>query len=416
MAQVPIAAATIEPNNTRPMESMGGKTEFSRGKIREERNREGKTFAEVMEKTGKDLPSSETAVGKKILKLHHKGLKSQLNDFKLSSESGKKTRNTRLLKTRDTGISALQANTLKPDDTELQLLQTELSSLPKRDPSAQIVHLAQGSVKTAAAAAGNAELRPVSSENAEKSGKSGSADSKKNNTSLSGTAPRIEIVDNRNKITAINVSAESGEQDSSRKPSHRDIQSRRSVRLESTGTQNTDSTSVKSDAGFAVAETDIELNTKSEVKMTERSAAAELARKLDSQAGNDIVRQVKVVLNRANTGEVRINLRPDNLGRVSVRINLDDNRLTGRIFVETAAAREAFRSALDGLQTKLVESGFGAADLELAWDDSGKEFTQGGQHSGKQQRNLDDALHEFENIVPTTVYGEAVDSHVNMVV
>ena len=63
-----------------------------------------------------------------------------------------------------------------------------------------------------------------------------------------------------------------------------------------------------SDTRFAVVETDIELGPKSETGSGNRSAAAELARRLDGQAGSDIVKQVRVVMNRADAGDIRINL------------------------------------------------------------------------------------------------------------
>jgi len=164
------------------------------------------------------------------------------------------------------------------------------------------------------------------------------------------------------------------------------------------------------------AETEIEITPRVDGKVSERSAAAELARKLDAQAGNDIVRQVKVVLNRSDSGEVQINLRPDNLGRVRVRIQLIDNRLTGRIFVESAAAHEAFRNTLDGLQARLVESGFGAADLELAWDDSAGAFAGNDKHPEKKDSGANEAAREFENMIPTTAVEDTADGRVNMVV
>jgi len=176
---------------------------------------------------------------------------------------------------------------------------------------------------------------------------------------------------------------------------------------------------VRLDHNPVAAETDIEISTRSEGKTFQKSAAAELARKLDAQAGNDIVRQVKVILNQANAGEVRINLRPDNLGQVRIRIRMEDNRLTGRIFVESAAAREAFRNALDGLQTRLVESGFGSADLEMAWDESPQSFMQSDEepgNNGNQKSNTEEAIREFENIISTNVSSESVDGRVNMVV
>ena len=165
-----------------------------------------------------------------------------------------------------------------------------------------------------------------------------------------------------------------------------------------------------------MAESDIEISPAAGRDSAGRSAASELARKLDGEAGGDIVRQVKVVLNRSNAGEVRINLRPDNLGRVRVRIQLEDNRLTGRIFVESAAAREAFRGAIDGLQNKLVEAGFGAADLELSWDESAQNFADGGSRHSGGSADSGQSAREFENTVPVTFVDEAADGRVNMVV
>jgi flagellar hook-length control protein FliK len=169
------------------------------------------------------------------------------------------------------------------------------------------------------------------------------------------------------------------------------------------------------DSGFSVARAEIEISSPSEGREGGRTAAGELARRLDSQAGNEIVRQVRVVLSRADAGEVSINLRPDNLGRVRVRIQVEENRLTGRIYVESAAARDAFRAALDGLQTRLVESGFGAADLELAWDDGRGGFEQ---RDGKPAGRADpgSAAREFENMAagPDGLY--VPDGRVNMVV
>ncbi|MDT8297793.1 MAG: flagellar hook-length control protein FliK, partial [Spirochaetaceae bacterium] len=222
---------------------------------------------------------------------------------------------------------------------------------------------------------------------------------------LSGSARRVEVVDRRNEQTLDEMHRMT-----------RGKSAKLSVDAESRHTATEKSEGFSNVIRGEIAETDIELSPRIEQRSTGRSAAAELARKLDSQAGSDIVRQVKVVLNRSEAGEVRINLRPDNLGRVRIRIRMEDNRLTGRIFVESAAAREAFKAALDGLQTKLVESGFGAADLELAWDDSYQGFEQQGQNPGGQNRSSGAVAREFDNMVPTTVVDEAADGRVNMVV
>ncbi len=148
------------------------------------------------------------------------------------------------------------------------------------------------------------------------------------------------------------------------------------------------------------------------------SAAESLARKIDSQAGNEIVRGVKVVLKQAESGEIRINLKPDNLGRVRVDIQMDGNRLSGRIFVESAVAREAFQASLEGLQNKLMESGFNAADLELYWDQRDAESHHGGKHSqfaGKDNSwNRSNAMREFDSKSALSI--EEINGRVNMVV
>ena len=107
--------------------------------------------------------------------------------------------------------------------------------------------------------------------------------------------------------------------------------------------------------------------------------------------------------------------RPDNLGNVRVRLHLEENRLTGRIFVESAAARDAFRSALDGLQTKLVESGFGAADLELSFDDSAGGY-QMNQEKDRNPGNLVEAMRDFESMSVTTTMDSVGNGRVNMMV
>jgi len=101
---------------------------------------------------------------------------------------------------------------------------------------------------------------------------------------------------------------------------------------------------------------------------------------------------------------------------VKIRIRMENNRLTGRIFVESAAAREAFKNALDGLQTRLVESGFGAADLEMAWDESPRGFMRNGDQQQGQKGNVNEAIQEFDNIIPAVFADDSVESRVNMVI
>ncbi len=218
-------------------------------------------------------------------------------------------------------------------------------------------------------------------------------------------APRVVVIDRRQKESAFELRPAGN---------HALRHDRNSESLKSEPIRFENGESRVSETRFVLAETDIELAPRSETAPGgSRSAAAELARRLDGQAGSDIVKQVRVVMNRADAGDIRINLRPDNLGNVRVRLHLEENRLTGRIFVESAAARDAFRSALDGLQTKLVESGFGAADLELSFDDSGGSF-QMNQDKRRNHGNLVEAVRDFESMSVTTKIDSAGDGRVNL--
>jgi len=219
----------------------------------------------------------------------------------------------------------------------------------------------------------------------------------------SGQAGRVEVVDAREMPSV------------SKAESPRKGESKR-MRLEVATQLKQSADPIKGEHKFAAVETEIDITNRLEKPTGPRSAAADLSRKLDGQAGNDIVRQVRVVLSRADAGEVRINLRPNNLGRVRVQIHLEENRLIGRIFVESAAAREAFRNSLDGLHARLVESGFGAADLELAWDEGKGNLAWNGESAFPHRKESRSAAHEFEstaNIVHGEVLGDAL---VNMVV
>ncbi len=409
MAHVPVMVATVEPKNTQAMESMVGKNAVRRNIVREERNRDGKSFSEMMDKAGKGT-SSEEKTGKKS------GMSKGRKSFGIVRSKSNPFAGTRFLidKNRTPKSPALtdldsEKMSDEPADTNLQFPLAADDVLGSRKQMA-LAGSSVSDISVSALKRRNSDNRNKNIEmtKAGKNGKSGSGN-------LTSTAPRIEVVDKRPGLRISEV-RESGIPETTGKSKFRDATGRKTLRTGPSANRIEGTSPVKSETGFAVAETDIEISSRGDGKSIERSAAAELARKLDAQAGNDIVRQVKVVLNRANTGEVRINLRPDNLGRVSIRINLEDNRLTGRIFVESAAAREAFRNALDGLQTRLVESGFGAADLELAWDDSGKEFAQNGQQSGKQSGGTNEVLSDIDNIVPTTAFDEIADGRVNMVV
>ncbi len=222
-----------------------------------------------------------------------------------------------------------------------------------------------------------------------------------NLTSKTGT---VEIVDNRSPIPVV----------------IHDVQPLRKQRQNASSSRDDtiQPIQVLRDAKLAVVEADIAISKEDGSWGKNESAAESLAKKIDSQAGNEIVRGVKVILKQAESGEIRINLKPDNLGRVRVDIQMDGNRLSGRIFVESAVAREAFQASIEGLQNKLMESGFNSADLELYWDQRNEGAHHGGKHrqfAGKDNSwNRGNAMRDFDSQAALSI--ENINGRVNMVI
>jgi len=104
-----------------------------------------------------------------------------------------------------------------------------------------------------------------------------------------------------------------------------------------------------------------------------------LARELHQNLNNDIVRHASVALRDSGEGTIRLALKPESLGNVKIRLEMAENKITGRIIVETEETLHAFEKEITSLEKAFVESGFEGANLEmsLATDSGGAEQWQG---------------------------------------
>ena len=421
MAHVPAAAATATTNPISRRETASGN--ISRPAAERGDKSGNRTFREVMQKAGEKTGDKKTKPsGEKIklpLSLRFTSLKSTKKSGRQSGLVAKtlpRQKSTAVVNTGETLNSVLINNDEKKTvETEtadngatVQTLHNNLNLPVSADTPTP--------VKTSNIKATKKDRKKKISAN------HGSAGVKKtqigNRSNLSSKSSKVEVIDNRFSAAApLNTEVDNIDGDISN-INISDVQHQKASHIvkNSSHGKTADSVRLEQSQNITTAVSEIKLTSRGDGTAMQKSAASELAAKLDAQAGNEIVRQVKVVLNNANSGEVRINLRPDNLGQVKIRIHLVDNRLTGRIFVESAAAREAFRNALDGLQTRLVESGFGSADLEMSWDDSPGEFMQNKGDSGKQNGNPDEAIREFDSNIPAINNSESAESRINMVV
>lgn len=96
--------------------------------------------------------------------------------------------------------------------------------------------------------------------------------------------------------------------------------------------------------------------------------AARLAESLRDGYNAEIVKHSAVILRADDSGLIRLNLKPESLGNVKVRLNLADNTITGTIIVESEAAKDAFEANIEHLAKSFVDSGFQDAKLQVSVD------------------------------------------------
>jgi len=96
-----------------------------------------------------------------------------------------------------------------------------------------------------------------------------------------------------------------------------------------------------------------------------------LARELHQNLNNDIVRHASVILRDSSEGTIRLALKPESLGNVKIRLEMAENKITGRIVVETEETLHAFEKEITSLEKAFLESGFEGASLEMSLADHG---------------------------------------------
>lgn len=124
--------------------------------------------------------------------------------------------------------------------------------------------------------------------------------------------------------------------------------------------------------------------------------AATLSRALREQANPEIVRQARLVVRGESSGDIRLVLKPEQLGRVRINLHLEDNRIAGRIIVENSSVKEAFQENLQALQRALQQSGIEAGALEV----SVGENDGGSRERGNGGASPRVAAAEFDDMMP----------------
>jgi hypothetical protein len=91
-----------------------------------------------------------------------------------------------------------------------------------------------------------------------------------------------------------------------------------------------------------------------------------LAGELRGGLGDDIVRQASIILKDGGAGIIRLALKPESLGNVKIRLEMAENKIAGRIIVESNEALRAFEKEIQSLEQAFRDSGFNGASIEMS--------------------------------------------------
>ncbi len=111
-----------------------------------------------------------------------------------------------------------------------------------------------------------------------------------------------------------------------------------------------------------------------------------LARELRDGLNTEIVRHASLVLKENGEGLIRLSLRPESLGDIKIRLEMADNKVTGRIVLESEEALKAFEKEIRSLEQSFMDSGFDSASLEMALSSDHGNDGAGQQWKGEEAR------------------------------
>ncbi len=141
-------------------------------------------------------------------------------------------------------------------------------------------------------------------------------------------------------------------------------------------------------------------------------AKAVLLRELQEKMNDRIVKESGIVLKDNSSGEIKLILEPESLGKVRIRLHLQDNHLTGKIFVDNPQVQEVFERNMQNLVKAFGDSGFSMTSLNVSVGDRGR----GGRGQKEDQGNVTRALGIIENSIPVIGEYRYTDNVIDLVV
>ena len=142
-----------------------------------------------------------------------------------------------------------------------------------------------------------------------------------------------------------------------------------------------------------------------------------LARELHQNFNGDIVRHASMALRDGGEGTIRLALKPEWLGNVKIHLEMAENKITGKIIVESEEALRAFEKEIQSLEQAFRDSGYADASLNLS-------LTAGGRGGGQEAfsfpphaaASLYDDSFELSNVSMVDVFVKQGSHSVNVLV
>ena len=94
--------------------------------------------------------------------------------------------------------------------------------------------------------------------------------------------------------------------------------------------------------------------------------AQTFVRRLAADVGAGVVRQANVLLSGNDRAEIRLIIRPPELGRVRIQLSVDGDHIAGRVLVDNGTVRQAIEQHVVQLQRSFAEAGLELGEFEVA--------------------------------------------------
>lgn len=92
---------------------------------------------------------------------------------------------------------------------------------------------------------------------------------------------------------------------------------------------------------------------------------ADLVRELKEQGSSEILREAKILVKDGQSGEIKLVLRPQELGTVKINLILENKHIVGKIFVDNNIVKDALQTAFGDLKEVLAEQGMELGALDV---------------------------------------------------